>query len=322
MRIARPLLMVAALSLAAACSDESSNDGGPLGLETKPTPEVARSPLSSITVMTRNMYVGANVDAVIAALITPDPADDQAALFEAISTLQETAFPARAAAIAEEIARRPSARDRAPGGVQGGHHPAATGDRPAPRLPAHTARELEARGLHYDVAARVTNIQAAPFAGVSVVDEDALLVDPDRVEVHGTDARSFSANIGPVAPGVVLARGWVSASVTVDGKRTPSPAPTSSPATRPGLDQLRAAQATELAGALSGAGPTVLVGDLNDVPGSPCTRCSRVPDSTTCGPSCVATASGIPAATSPISRIRCSSLTSVSTMSSSGTRRR
>jgi hypothetical protein len=39
--------------------------------------------------MTRNMYVGANVDAVIAALITPDPADDQTALFEAISTLQD-----------------------------------------------------------------------------------------------------------------------------------------------------------------------------------------------------------------------------------------
>jgi endonuclease/exonuclease/phosphatase family metal-dependent hydrolase len=37
----------------------------------------------------------------------------------------------------------------------------------------------------------------------------------------------------------------------------------------PGLDQLRAAQAMELAQALAGAGPTVVMGDLNDVPGSP-----------------------------------------------------
>jgi endonuclease/exonuclease/phosphatase family metal-dependent hydrolase len=37
----------------------------------------------------------------------------------------------------------------------------------------------------------------------------------------------------------------------------------------PGLDQLRAAQATELAQALSGPGPIILMGDLNDVPGSP-----------------------------------------------------
>ncbi len=218
MRIARSMLMVAALSLAAACSDESSSDGGPFGLETDPTPEVARSPLSRITVMTRNMYVGANVDAVIAALITPDPADDQAALLEAISTLQETAFPARAAAIAEEIAgTRPHVIGLQEVSKVDITLPPLGIDLHLDFLPTLLA-ELEARGLHYDVAARVTNIQAAPFAGVSLVDEDALLVDPDRVEVHGADARSFSANIGPVAPGVVLARGWVSASVTVDGK--------------------------------------------------------------------------------------------------------
>jgi endonuclease/exonuclease/phosphatase family metal-dependent hydrolase len=268
MRIARPLLMVAALSLAAACSDESSNNGGPLGLETESTPEVARSPLSRITVMTRNMYVGANVDAVIAALITPDPADDQAALLEAISTLQETAFPARAAAIAEEIAgARPHVIGLQEVSKVDITLPPLGIDLHLDFLPTLLA-ELEARGLHYDVAARVTNIQAAPFAGVSLVDEDALLVDPDRVEVHGVGARSFSANIGPVAPGLVLARGWVSASVTVDGKTYTIASTHLESGDVAGLDQLRAAQAIELAGALSGAGPTILVGDLNDVPGS------------------------------------------------------
>jgi hypothetical protein len=55
----------------------------------------------------------------------------------------------------------------------------------------------------------VTSIQAAPFAGVSLADEDALLVGPERVEVHGTDARSFSANIGAVAPGYLDGDGAV-----------------------------------------------------------------------------------------------------------------
>ena len=37
--------------------------------------------------MTWNMYVGADVDAVIAALLSPDPSDDQPALLAAIGTL-------------------------------------------------------------------------------------------------------------------------------------------------------------------------------------------------------------------------------------------
>lgn len=267
MRVARPLLTVAALLLAVACSDESSNEGGPFGPETEP--DVSQSHLSTITVMTRNMYVGADVDAVIAALVTPDPADDQAALVAAIMTLQETAYPARAAAIADEIA---------------GARPHVVGLQEVSRvdislpplgvevhldfLPTLLA-ELGARGLHYVVAATVRNIEAAPFAGVSLIDEDVLLVDPERVEVHGTDARRFSANIGPVAPGVMLARGWVSASVTVDGRTYTVASTHLESGDVPGLDQLRAAQALELAGALSGATPAILVGDLNDVPGSP-----------------------------------------------------
>jgi endonuclease/exonuclease/phosphatase family metal-dependent hydrolase len=268
MRVARPLLTVAALSLAVACSDES-NDGGPFGPETKPMPEASQSPRSTITVMTRNMYVGADVDAVIAALVTPDPADDQAALIAAITTLQETAYPARAAAIADEIARaRPHVIGLQEVSKVDISLPPLGIEVHLDFLPALLA-EMEARGLQYDVAATVRNIEAAPFPGVSLIDEDVLLVDPERVEVHGTDARRFSANIGPVAPGVVLARGWVSASVTVGGRTYTVASTHLESGDNPALDQLRAAQAIELAGALSGATPTILVGDLNDVPGSP-----------------------------------------------------
>jgi endonuclease/exonuclease/phosphatase family metal-dependent hydrolase len=267
MRVARALLTVAALVLAVACSDESSHDGGPFGPETEP--EASQSPLSTVTVMTRNMYVGADVDAVIEALVSPDPADDQAALIGAITTLQETAYPARAAAIANEIAgARPHVIGLQEVSKVDISLPPLGVDVHLDFLPRLLA-ELAARGLRYDVAATMRNIEAAPFPGVSLVDEDVLLVDPDRVEVHATDARRFSANVGPVAPGVVLARGWVSASVTVGGRTYTVASTHLESGGVAGLDQLRAAQAAELAGALSGAAPAILVGDLNDVPGSP-----------------------------------------------------
>ena len=63
-----------------------------------------------ISVVTRNLYVGADVDAVIAALASPSPDDDRPALLQAIETLEHTDFPTRARAIADEIARtRPHA---------------------------------------------------------------------------------------------------------------------------------------------------------------------------------------------------------------------
>jgi hypothetical protein len=53
--------------------------------------------------MTQNLYVGADVDAVLLALGTPDPEDDFPTLLGAIETLQRTDFPSRAAALAAEI---------------------------------------------------------------------------------------------------------------------------------------------------------------------------------------------------------------------------
>src|SRR5687767_2133840 len=94
---ARSILTAAALCLAPACSDDSVT-GPATSPDLGPTPSTEAHHLDfDIAVMTRNMYVGADVDAVIAALVTPDPADDQAALVAAIGTLQETDFPSRAA---------------------------------------------------------------------------------------------------------------------------------------------------------------------------------------------------------------------------------
>jgi hypothetical protein len=268
MRPIRPLLAATALLLAAACT-EDANDS-PFGPSEEP--EAAGGGIGGLTVLTRNLYVGADADAVIAALASPDPADDIPAVLTAAGTLGRTDYGRRAAAFADEIARaRPhvvglqevSAIDLVipPLGI----------DIQLDFLPV-LQRELAARGLGYEVAARVGNFEATPFPGVRLADDDVLLVDRDRVTVHGTTARRFSANVGEVAPGVVLTRGWVSAAVTIGGRAYTIASTHLESGSVAGLDQLRALQAAELAEALSGASAAIVMGDLNDVPGSPMHR--------------------------------------------------
>jgi endonuclease/exonuclease/phosphatase family metal-dependent hydrolase len=226
-----------------------------------------------LTVMTRNMYIGADVDRVIGALATPDPTDDLPALLGAIAVVQATDFPARAAAMVGEIAR---------------FRPHVVGLQEVSRLdvdlnqlgiPSPVIHQdflvtlqalLVARGLEYTVAATVQNTTAQPLPGVSLVDYDVLLVDTRRVTVNGVvAAQNFQNNIGPVAPGVTIVRGYVAASVKVDGTDYVVLDTHLESGRAPGLDLLRAAQATEIAAVLGAAGPAILLGDFNDDPGSP-----------------------------------------------------
>ena len=232
---------------------------------------VTASGAQRLSVVTRNLYVGADVDAVIAALVSASPDDDLPALMLAIQTLQRTDFPTRARAIADEIARtRPHAVglqevsqiqiDLTPLNI-----PVSLSFDFLPEL----QQALAERGLNYAVSATVKNIEAAPLPGVSLVDYDALLVDAGRVQVTGHSSHTYAANIGPIAPGVVLKRGWVIVRGTVDGRSYQFASTHLESGNAAGLDQLRAAQASELIAALAGDTPTVLMGDLNDHPGSP-----------------------------------------------------
>src|SRR6185295_2830538 len=139
----------------------------------------------AIAVMTQNMYVGADLDAVIGALVSPDPADDFPALLGGIQTLGRTDYPSRARAFAQTIAReRPMFVglqevsvidiDLTAFGVPAVIH--------LDFLVTLTA-ELAARGLSYTVAAKVQNITAEPVPGIKLVDYDVLLVDTTRVSV-------------------------------------------------------------------------------------------------------------------------------------------
>jgi endonuclease/exonuclease/phosphatase family metal-dependent hydrolase len=218
-----------------------------------------------LRLVTRNLYVGTDVDVVISALRSDDPTDDFPALLGAIQTLGRTNFSARDAAIADEIARvQPHAV---------GLQEVSRIDLSLPGVDIHQdflptiMAELASRGLAYHEAARIQNIQAAPLPGVSLVDFDVLLVR-DGIPVGATTAQNFTANLGVVAPGVTLKRGWVTAVVTIDGTDLTLASTHLESGNVEHFNELRAAQAQELVGSLDPGRPAVLMGDLNDAPGS------------------------------------------------------
>ncbi|MEP7325961.1 MAG: endonuclease/exonuclease/phosphatase family protein [Gemmatimonadota bacterium] len=264
------LLIVAGLGLAMACHGDSVSDPT-MGSQEGPG-RLRADNRAGLTVMSRNMYIGANVDAVIAALVSPDPNDDFPTLLNAISTLQETDFPTRARAIANEIARN---RPHAVGlqevsdldlDLTGFGVPFVLSLHFLPILQA----ELANHGLQYVVAGEVTNTEATPLPGISLIDHDVLLVDASRVTLGALKVeRNFANNIGVVAPGVDLKSGWVAVDATVNGSTIIIASTHLVSGSSPGLDQLRAAQAIELAGSLGSAAPAIIMGDLNDVPGTP-----------------------------------------------------
>jgi hypothetical protein len=220
--------------------------------------------------MTQNVYVGTDVDAVIRALVSPETTDDIPAVLGAVETCERTDYGARMAAIADRIAQM---------------HPHAVGLQEVSRLDIDLTAlgapvvihadflpailvELRNRGLHYRVAAAVRNVDANPVPGIRLVDSDVLLVDETRVDVREAGGQHFAVNLGVVAPGVDLRRGWVWARTTIAGKPVVL-ASTHLEGSARNMPQLMGAQASELATFLAGSDPVFLMGDFNDRPGSP-----------------------------------------------------
>ena len=221
--------------------------------------------------MTRNLYIGADVDQVIGALASPDPNDDVPALLAAIAVLQRTDFPTRAGALADEIARaRPHVVglqevDQLHIDLSGLGLPVQIEQNFLPLLQA----ALATRGLRYAVAGQVTNLTATPVPGISITDHDVILVDANRVTVGpNVTAQRFTLNIGTVAPGVDLKRGWVAIDATIDGMSVRVGSTHLESGDAAGLAALRVAQAAELVGSIGTTSPAILLGDFNDMPGS------------------------------------------------------
>lgn len=275
MKTARRCFALSLAAVAVGCADRPVT--GP-AFDDAPGAELmkARSVAHPVTVLNWNIYIGTDVDVVIQALASPDPTDDLPALLAAIAELAATDFPSRARAIVDEIERsRPDVIGLQEVSIIDVDLSAIGAPQIFLDFLAILQTELAARDLNYDVAAIVTNIDAQPplppGLQVRTVDRDALLVASDRVVVTGTPVeRNYINNVGPVATGVSLIRGFVMIDVTIDG----APFTIANTHLEPNLSigdlsLLRAAQAGELMAALGASTPAIVMGDFNDVPGSP-----------------------------------------------------
>jgi endonuclease/exonuclease/phosphatase family metal-dependent hydrolase len=261
--------MIAVGVVALACTDPSS----PSPAQNAAVDNFGNSNgAARITTFTQNLYVGADVDAVVDAIASGDQNAAFQALATAVATLHQTSFPTRAAAIVEEIARtRPDVVafqegskidvDLTPLGVPLVAHE---------DFLATLQAALAARGLgNYAVVDTITNIQVSLLSGlVSLIDYDIMLVNTDRVAVSSHFKKNFDHNNGLFA-GINFIRGYIEAQVTVDGRQyvVVTTHTEGTDLTKAGIDyhQLHAQQMQEIVDLVNGSErPAIVMGDLND----------------------------------------------------------
>ena len=232
-----------------------------------------------LRVMTRNVYVGADVDRVIAAQ-TPEQLAE--AVIIAWQEVQASDFRRRAEALADEIlAEKPhiiglqeitTFRTQTPGDAVAGGTVGAT--EVAWDYLAILLAALEDRGLAYRVAGKVedadvelpllTGMNPLSFTDVRLTDYDVVLVAPE-VTVTSVVARNFEAALHVVVAGAVpvrIPRGYVMFDAEIDGQQFRFASSHLEPASQAALLPLQQAQAAELIQAV-GIGAAVVVGDLN-----------------------------------------------------------
>jgi endonuclease/exonuclease/phosphatase family metal-dependent hydrolase len=206
-----------------------------------------------LTVMTQNVYIGANGDPVLA---SPSPETIAAAL----DSIAKNNFQARAGAIATEAA--------------GAGGPLLIGLQEADIIGTPTGTlnytqilldQLAARGLHYVIAGSHTGFNVAAN-GLSLSDHDVVLARTDVAgfTLSGSESHTFLNNASLTTPlgTLPLDRGYVLVNATLDG------IPFQFVSTHLETDKsIGAAQANELLGALGTATQLqLMVGDFNALP--------------------------------------------------------
>ena len=197
-------------------------------------------------VMTQNLYVGANLFKILEA---QDPTEVPAKVTEIVLDVQATDFPDRAEAIADLIGQQnpqliglqevSELLVQCPGdAVIGNPTPAET---PYLDYLDILLDALEARGLHYEVGAEITNADVElpaiayagdapvipgctppldfPFFDIRLIDHDTILVRSD-VDYDNSLAVNFSVNleVPTAAGGVEFTRGWTAVDATIRGR--------------------------------------------------------------------------------------------------------
>jgi len=273
-----PIAAIACLAVAAACSEPTAPAPANSAARAYAAHDAARS-TDRITVYTQNLYVGADVDAIIDALTSGDQGAAFAALANAVATLHRTDFDTRAAAIADEIAR---SHPDVVGFQEGSKIDVDLTQLGYPQLVAHEdflaslGTALATRGLtNYTVVDTVTDVQASLLFGlVSLIDYDIMLVNTDRVTVNSHHKQNFVHNDGPLGSDINLVRGFIRALITVEGRDyvVATTHAEGTDLTALGIDyhQLHVQQMQEIVDDVNQFDlPAIVMGDLNDADTTP-----------------------------------------------------
>ncbi|HWP38765.1 MAG TPA: endonuclease/exonuclease/phosphatase family protein [Gemmatimonadales bacterium] len=227
-----------------------------------------------LVVMTRNVYVGSNIDSIPRAESLEDLL---LRVTHQFGVIQSTNFAERAEAIADEIAAtRPhliglqeisKILRQYPGDILSG------GTTPATDVVydylALLMNALDAHHLDYRVAALTRNwdveLPSALGEDLRLIDYEAVLARGD-VAIDDVQQRHFSVNLTLPVLGspVTLTRGWAAVRATVDGRSYRFVSTHLEPADIPELWPIQMAQAAELIGAYGAEQlPLIFVGDFN-----------------------------------------------------------
>jgi len=261
----RILTFLASVALVAACSDDPS---GPSDLAAND--QTADLAAMSLTVMTRNMYVGTDVDRVIE---TEDPNQIPFVVGELWQLFLANDYSERAAAMAAEIAEsRPHIvglqevtlfREQTPADFQ------LNAQDTVVDFISILLAELAKLGEMYEFVAQIqaTDVELPrlnpdySLSDIRFTDYDAMIRRSD-VNVSNMETANYSAFVpGPM--GLTILRGYVAADVTI-GDQTFRVVNTHLEPVETADGYFQSLQAVELIALLSGeTRPTVLLGDLN-----------------------------------------------------------
>lgn len=224
-----------------------------------------------LTVMTRNLYLGADLTP---ALTAPNVGAFLVAAATIFATVQASDFPTRAAAIAAEI----DVNDVDVVGLQEVTNWTSSGPGAPPSVDflAILLQKLTDRGLSFSVAATIDNASVGPLplllcsgsVGECLLtyhDRDVILINDDAPDLDITNSQSgrYVAQqviAGPVGP-LSFDRGWVSIHGTVNGKTFRFANTHLETDAYPAVQE---AQAREfLAGPANARGAVIAVGDFN-----------------------------------------------------------
>jgi len=283
----RTFLLVTSLALVAAACDPAPTAPAPAA-DVQPLAAVwSGGPDKVVTVMTRNLYLGADLNPVIIALAT-NPAGVPAAVTMTWAKVQATNFPARAGRLAAEIATADADlvglqevalwRTQSPSDYPVGNPTMAT--TVAYDFLQLLLDSLAARGAAYEAVAVSQNtdvempgITSAGLTDIRFTDRDVIIAKKKLHVFNAQDGRyramlSFTGPTGAVIP---APRGWTSVDVKIRGEtfrffntHLETEGPT--PANR-AVQELQAREVIALLGRTTL--PVIVVGDFNsDADGS------------------------------------------------------